>query len=116
MKVYYAHSMRIYNSQRERQEVHFLRLRLHQVTNPNGLLSRYGWKDEARKLIFHCDAIMVSEYREHIGKGVYTEIHFASAMHKPVFVLRDRELVPITLDNVEIVDPYDWKVRYAKIV
>lgn len=115
MKCYYGHSMRIYGTWREKRELWYLRLRGYRVCNPNGQLERRAWKAQAHSLIDKCNVFIFSEYRAHMGRGVTEEIAMALDMHKPVYVLRDWRLHPVTNENVTVLN-IDWAVQFARLL
>ena len=119
-KVYYAHSKLIYNTKREKKELEFLRKKFSSVFNPNIKIS---WDNNTKmepyfKAVKNSDIVVASEYKKHIGKGVFDEITTAINNNITVLCLR-RKLFKYQLykiANVEIVNDQDWKKKYGKIV
>ena len=114
-KIYYAHSMQIYNTEQEKKELKYLNiLSKHNVIDPNdktfpenkGILPFL-------KAINKCDILVCSEFNNYIGFGVYQEILFALGKGMPCFVIRKKKLKKIKY--VDIHDKYDWKIYFAKI-
>ena len=89
-KVYYSHSLLIYNTKREKKELQFLRKKFSFVFNPN---TDIIW-DKTKKMepyfraVKNSDLIVVSEFKSHIGKGVYDEIRIALNNNILVLCLR----------------------------
>jgi hypothetical protein len=112
MKIYYAHSMRIYDTPREADEVEFLS-KIGTVDNPNDGLGKRPM-EEYLKRVMHSERVVCSEYEGHIGRGVYEELTAALACEIPVFVLRRRWISRCfklkKLRKLQIVNDRDWKV------
>ena len=114
MSIYYAHSMRTYGTRVERKQLRQLRKFTNEITNPNGLLSRFGWQAQARALIDMCDCLVFSEYQDWIGKGVEWEIQYAHNQGKIVYALREGVLFPIQPSDITVAG-WDWAVRWAYV-
>lgn len=86
---YYAHSMRIYNSQREKEEFEFIKTRFNgKVICPNKELGELGNIDEYLKVVKGCSVLYISEYKEFIGKGVFLECRCAMENEIPIYLIR----------------------------
>ena len=132
--IYYAHSMRIYNTQQEQLELKQIAelVPSRRILNPNGAIASI---QEAYRLIDISSGVVATEYQAHIGKGVYDEMCYALSKKKLVAVLRSGESgcnrrFRFTADNqtafkgrlfrvysphqIEVVD-IDWQVHYAKV-
>jgi len=118
-KLYYAHSMLIYSSRREKQELKRIRKRFpnHEIINP-AEIRIIGNGDEIMQkyieIVEKVDIVVLSEYRKHIGKGVALELETSIEENIERYLLRGRKF--IDKFTSEIVDPDDWKIKYAKIV
>jgi len=113
MKIYYAHSMRKYNTEAETYEISQLSQLLPkcEIVNPNGLVSNM---DESYALVDTCDALVFTEYQGHIGKGVYCEIEYALKKHLRVASLFQGKFTRVrSMKEFDVVD-VDWGVYYAK--
>jgi hypothetical protein len=94
--IYYAHSIKFYNTETERRDLKFLRTVKHvKVLNPNGLalgkdMFRYLFK------VKQCDAVW---YRG-TTIGVVFEVLTALAMGKPVYSLETKDI----MNRYEILD------------
>jgi len=112
--IYYAHSLRLYNTDIEQLELKqiaelFPKLK---ILNPNGMITDIK---EAYKLIDKSDSVVASEYQQHIGKGVYDEICHALSKKKQVAVLRGGRLFRVYSEHqIEVLD-IDWQIHYAKV-
>lgn len=119
-KLYYAHSMLIYNTKREKKELRFLRKNFSSVCNPKTDIT---WDNTIKmeayfKVVKNSDIVVVSEYKNHIGKGVYDEIKTAINSNILVLCLR-KKLFKCRLQQVkgvELVNEQDWKITYGKII
>ena len=114
LRVYYAHSMQIYGSDREREEHQWLHQQGYQVCNPNGKMNAQNWLKRSKDLIQACDCVVFSEHKGHIGRGVTQELWRAFDMGKPIYVLRNNRLFPVFSRHIKVVDR-NWAVHYARI-
>lgn len=119
-KVYYAHSMRLYGSKREAEALKFLRTwDWAEIVDPNKDMpeEEYSEMEQYLEMVATCRMVVCSEYKRHIGKGVYQEVELALQKRLPVMLLRK---VPkgwhlIAVRGVETVDETDWVVKYGKL-
>ncbi len=119
MKVYYAHSLKIYGTEIEEKEYSFLRENYENVFNPN---TEIEYKiEEGMKpyldAVLASNLIICSEFEGYIGRGVFREVELALRNSIPVFCLRQvngsfilREVISVKLINEN--DPY---VRYGRL-
>jgi len=96
--IYYAHSIRFYNTQEEKDDLKFLKSQQFKIINPNGLalgkdMFQYLFK------VKECDAVW---YRGNTI-GVVFEVLTALAMKKTVYSLESRDL----MNHYEITDFID---------
>jgi len=116
--IYYAHSKRIYGSKREEQELDFLRSKFEGVVDPNTDMGELGSIDPYLDVVTEAEALVVSEFQSHIGKGAFSEVQQALEEQKPVHALRKGkkgfELVEVK--GLKVVDETDWAVKYGKLV
>ena len=112
--IYYAHSKQIYNTERERKELSFIRssFPLIPILNPSKNMDQFGLN---LKQIAESWAIVCSRYENHVGKGVYEEIKEAIRLKKPVFcIIQPNKLVRVR--SLQLVDPNHWKTYYGKLL
>lgn len=132
MLIYYAHSMLIYNTEKEREEIDLIKLNEghtygnYDVTiiNPNGWIYDNGNGKDVMEQCFvfikQSDMTVFSTLKDGvIGKGVYSEIEKALYYDKSVFHLRQdgdmRRFLEKDFDKIELVNEgKDWK-KYAKV-
>jgi hypothetical protein len=112
--VYYAHSMRIYNTDQEKlffnKIASFFPKR--KILNPNGAITDMK---QAYRLINQADLVVATEYQGHIGKGVYDEMCYALSQKKLVHVLRNGCLFRVYSEHqIEVLD-IDWQIHYARV-
>jgi len=116
-KIYYAHSMRIYDTTREDKEYQFLS-QLGVVDNPNDGLGKRRIEDFLKRVL-HCDQIICSEYKGYIGRGVYEELTVAISENIPAYVLRKRKILGRfhlkEVKALKIVNDSDWQIRFGKV-
>ena len=74
-RVYYAHSMFIYDTRGEKKELKFLKKHYNFVVNPNPDIKWDNAKEMEPyfKAIKSCDLLICSEYKNHVGKVVSAE-------------------------------------------
>ncbi len=115
--IYYAHSMRTYGTDKERRAIELLQKKFGEVYNPS-----CAEIQKARDPMSAClekiasdeiDALAFSFHEGHVGRGVFDEVNCALAFGKPVYVVR-RDTIERFQGQLEIVDPQDWRVCYAK--
>ena len=119
-KVYYAHSLQIYNTKREKRELRFLKRKFNEVCNPN---TDIIWDNRTKmqlylKTVRNSDVIVVSEYMNHAGKGVYEEIKTALRNNILVLCLRKRffKYKLQQVKDVESANELDWKITHGKVI
>ncbi len=114
-RVYFAHSLREYDTPAERNQMRELRGMGLRPCNPNGKLPADNWFNVAADFIRVLDALVFTTYRGHVGRGVFEEVLYACNCGKPVYWLSDQELIPIQSFQLEVVSGgRDW-VFYAKV-
>ena len=112
--LYYAHSLRIYNTEQEQLELKQIAelFPSREIINPNGMVDEIK---EAYQLIDKSDGVVASEYQGHIGKGVHDEICHALSKKKVVVMLHDGRLFRVYSEHqIEVLD-VDWAMYYAKV-
>jgi len=112
--IYYAHSMRIYNTDQEKSELKQIASLLpkRKILNPNGAIVSI---QEAYGLIDKSAGVVATEYQNHIGKGVYDEICYGLSKKKLVAVLRNGRLFRVySRHQIEVLD-IDWQIHYARV-
>ena len=115
MKVYWAHSKKIYNTPEEAVILAILEKCFTTVVCPNRDIGEKGGIKPYLDAIAACDAVIVSEYQNHIGRGAFDEITFAiREKDMDVYALRNWEFVGVIA--AKIVDPNDWSVNYGRLV
>lgn len=118
-KLYYAHSIITYGTKGEKRELQRIRKRFpdHEIVNP-AEIKFTGDSTEIMQayieVVEQADIIVLSEYRKHIGKGVTLELEAAIKENLERYLLRGRKFIAKFAS--EIINPEDWKVKYARIV
>lgn len=120
-QVYYAHSMKIYNTKREFNELKYLSryFIIKNILNPNG---KIRWNPETKmdpyfEVVRNSKLIIVSEYKKHVGRGVFDEINTVLNNKIPVYCLR-KELFGFKLKKIKSTKKVgsDWKIYYGKLI
>lgn len=120
--LYYSHSKKIYGTRREKKEIkliskHFPKTPVYNPNNttiktavsPIDTCLRWIESDDITRIVF-------STYRNHVGKGVYTEVKRAEELGKPTYVIVRNKISSFIDQHLSIVDEHDWIVRYAEIM
>lgn len=118
-QVYYAHSLKIYNTRREKNELRYLKRKFFKIFNPKTELQ---W-DSMTKMQPYFEAvqgstlIIASEYKKYIGKGVFDEIKIALKNKIPAFCLKKKffKFKLIRIKDIKYIG-IDWKKYYGKII
>ena len=119
-KVYYAHSLQIYNTKREKRELRFLKRKFSETCNPNTDIT---WDNGTKmqpyfEAVKNSDIVVVSEYMNQIGKGVYEEINTA-LIHKILVLCLKKKFLRYRLQqvkDVEMANELDWRITYGKVI
>ena len=115
LRCYYAHSMMIYDTPREQKELQILRKLYARVICPNNDIGDCSKGLQAYlNIVSWADVVVVSEYEDCIGAGVFTEVCRALNSQIPVFCLDERDLYLVS--GVTYVDRQDKQVRYAQLI
>ncbi|HEC66850.1 MAG TPA: hypothetical protein ENI23_16365 [bacterium] len=115
MKIlYYAHSMITYGTRKEKQELKQIKKHFpdHRIINPAEL--RLFGISSYLEIVRQADIVVLSEYKKHIGKGVARELTIANEYDIEKYILRGKNFT--RKFSFRVVDPDDWKIKYAKIV
>jgi hypothetical protein len=119
--IYYSHSMQIYQTKREAEEITLILSYFPdiKVINPSEIdfqgLTGPEIMERCYELIARSDIVIFTEYRDSIGMGVYSEVRRARDLGKPVYLLRESKLFQIEKENLTLFEYYDWTVHYAKV-
>jgi len=122
-QLYYAHSMRIYNSKREAEETKLIKEHFskYKFFCPNKSRPKSWANSSGSKIMKGClqfvrksKIVVASEYQNHVGKGVFAEVSEAISNGISCYVIRNNVFVPV--QYIEIVNADDWAVKYGKII
>jgi len=86
LRAYYAHSMLIYNTEREMAELEYLRQQFDVICPNNDIGDLQPFK-KYLNLVRWADVVIISEYERHITAGVYQEAAYALKLGKQVFLI-----------------------------
>lgn len=120
--IYYSHSMKIYRSQCEKDEIALISQRFPKkiVINPSNInflgLPGANIMDICFFIVKNSAITIFSEYMGFIGKGVYDEIIKALNNKKEVLLIRKEIFYSISKKNLRLFDQNDWKIRYAQVI
>ena len=115
LRCYYAHSMMTYNTQREQEELQILRKLYARVICPNNDIGDCSKGMQAYlNIVSWADVVVVSEYEDCIGAGVFTEVCRALNSQIPVLCMHEGDFYPVS--GVTYVDRQDQQVRYAQLI
>lgn len=117
MKVYYAHSKKIYDTEIEEKEYNFLREKYEIVYNPNTEIEYE--REEGMKpyldAVKTSDLVICSEFEGYIGKGVFREVELALRNNIPVYCIRQNDglFLLVKVISVKLINENDPYVRYG---
>jgi hypothetical protein len=114
MKVYYAHSKKIYGTAAEAHVRGILEESFDTVICPNRDIGEKGAIGPYLDAIDQCDAVIATSFEGHIGRGVFDEVRHAIENDIDVYEFRMGELIAVI--NVELFDANDWAVNYGTLV
>jgi len=110
LKIYYAHSKRIYWSKREEKEIAVIQDKYPkaEIVNPSGIFRReMDWQLFMANEFPRMDLVVFSDFKGYIGKGVFEEINTAIGLEIPVLYLNENgELVDVFRFGEP--NPEDW--------
>ena len=117
--IYYAHSMKIYDSSREDKEFKFIKdhFKDNNVVNPNGDIPWKGSMKPYFDAVEASDVVVFSEYQGYVGRGVYEEAIKALEHGIPLRCIRkdeNGELIVVNINDFSTGNSGDWAIRYAK--
>lgn len=98
--IYYAHSMQLYNTKREKEELERLKQYFYNglIYNPNRPNIQYSKNPMAECLKIVADSsvskLAFSHNNGHIPSGVYAEIRCAQKRRKPIFQIGKDRIKP----------------------
>lgn len=110
---YYAHSMQIYGTDREKLERGILERMGFRILCPNNDLSLGDDMNKYLQIVARCKRVVCSEYSGFIGKGVYLELKWALRHNIPCYVLREDTIYRVI--EVKVFNDQDWKTTYGHI-
>ena len=129
MKIYFAHSMDIYFTRKEKKQLKLIRkdFPLSEIINPSDSEHKHQAKgltdgeimricleiiknEEVEILVFSALKINREWF---IGKGVYREVILAEQLGKCVFFINKKELTPFY--RLELYDPENRRRKYARV-
>lgn len=118
-EIYYAHSMRIYNTDTEKHELKLIAKYFPsmKIFNPNQNKVQFAINPMATCLKKINDlsiaSVVFSPFLEWVGRGVYEEVLEAERIGKPIYLIDNDEIIPFK--GYLRLYALDWGVRYAKI-
>ena len=115
---YYSHSMRIYNTEREAEELDTIEELYGDVINPNGDITWRGSMEPYFKAVRRSCILIFSQYKGYIGRGVFDEIQTALRNNIPVRCLKlwENGSYIMEIHSIEVNDPGDWAVKYGNVI
>ncbi len=117
--IYFAHSMQIYGTEEERDELEQLGKRYpnSSIINPATDV-RPKRKHEAELSRFFdsirdCALVIVLEHQKSVGRGVFREVCYALAVDKSILVKRGFRYYPVF--GIHVKNVSDWKIHYGEL-
>jgi len=117
-KIYYAHSKQKYGTVPEVNEHAYLYNVFPKAMIVNPAHLEFKRMNQYLEEVANCNILVASEIDEHVGHGVFTEICRALSVGIPVYVLRrvDNKYKLLDVIGIEIQNPNDWEVEFAKLI
>ncbi len=121
-RIYYAHSMQIYNSKQERRELKLIKRIFPKAEIIDPAKYERKWKNLSGKevmakcldLISNSEIVIFSaieqDNKNFVGRGVYVEVKFAQEIEKDIYFLKE------ILDSdfsIEIYNDEDWAIKFS---
>ena len=120
VKIYYAHSKKIYGTSQEIEELKFIKEKFPSsiVLCPNNTIGELSDFQDYLHVVDCCNKIIASEVEGHIGKGVFCEIARGFGNSTPVYVLRKQanKFYLLIVTGIEVINESDWKNQYGKLI
>jgi len=100
-KVYYSHPMLLYNTQREKEELEFLRSLSDKVICPNNDIGycQRGIKGYLN-IVRWADLVVVSTINGILTSGIFAEVKYALKLNIPVKKLVEKTLIEFSNDEL----------------
>ena len=122
MLIYYAHSILIYGTPKEKTESQIIQQFYSGSTIINPNTYTYTWRNnnldsakimqECLKLVQSCDLLIFSSINLFVGKGVYTEVREAERLLKLIKLLWKETFWDYEL---HLHNRKNWILRYGKV-
>ena len=120
MRIFYAHSKQIYETNQEEKEREFLKREFPKFTIicPNNDIGELNDFRKYLEIVDRCYMVIASEIDDHVGKGVFSEIARAFSNNAYVGVIRekDNDFSLSEVIGIQIINDRDWKIKYAKLI
>jgi len=119
-QIYYSHSKQILDFVQETEEIEFISS-LYPSSNIINPVSEIEWKGSMTpyfEAIEKSDLFICSMFKDHCGKGVFTETNYALENKVPCFIIFESNLGCYDLykvTDVEFVNPDEWSTYYGVI-
>ena len=119
-KIYFAHSLQVYNTPKEESELKIIKKKFPEATVicPNKDLGELSDFKEYLKIVDNCNMVIASEVDGYVGKGVLCEVArgFSNGMRVKVIREKGGKLILFDVVGFEIENVSDWRYRYAKLI
>ncbi|MHA1953451.1 MAG: 3'-5' exonuclease [Candidatus Heimdallarchaeaceae archaeon] len=121
-RVYYAHSMNIYKSKKERKELKIIKKTLSKAEIINPAVYEKKWKGSTGKevmkkcldLLSNSDIVVFSAIEQngnyYVGKGVFIEVKFAEELGMEIYFIGEELVKEYSLD---MYNDTDWALKFG---
>ena len=121
-RVYYAHSMNIYKSKKERKELKIIKKTLSKAEIINPAVYEKKWKGSMGKevmkkcldLLSNSDIVVFSAIEQngnyYVGKGVFIEVKFAEELGMEIYFIGEELVKGYSLD---MYNDNDWALKFG---
>ncbi len=113
MKIYFAHSIKQYDTFFERKCIEMIKQKFPtgKIINPKDYY--LGYMEEYLDIVKQCDIVVFTRWNGYITSGVAQEIQTALKLKKPVFEIRKGKLVEIKkMPRTKVLDYEDTILAY----
>lgn len=115
LKLYYAHSKLIYNTELENEQLKLIKKQFpkYEIINPNDEIFVINGFKAFLNMVEGCNIVVFTSMDNFVGKGVFTEVEHALRCGISVFWMNNDKFH----DNfkISINDPDDWKFKFGEV-
>lgn len=112
---YYAHSMKTYNTKKERLTREELNnIFPDSILCPNNDVGELGSMKRYLDIVTSCKGVICTDYKGYLAKGTFEEVKLSLSLNKPTYLFSGNKLHEIK--KVKVYDKTDWKFKYGIVI